>query len=44
MHIGEEAEPVEVPLPLHPDEQPSEPEPASPEPDAEPARAEPVPA
>lgn len=34
MNIGEESEPVEVPLPVHPDEQPAElpAEPAGPEP------------
>lgn len=39
MEIGEESEPVEVPLPLHPDQVPAEPEPlpALPEPEKVPA-------
>jgi hypothetical protein len=40
MQIGEESEPVEVPLPVHPDEMPAEPSPVT-----EPGPAEiPVPA
>jgi hypothetical protein len=31
VNIGEEADPVEVPLPVHPDDQPAEPRPAGPE-------------
>ena len=38
MNIGEESDPVEVPLPLHPDQVPAEPQPvAVPEPEQVPA-------
>lgn len=37
MNIGTEDEPIEVPVPLHPDEVPAEP--AEPQPDPEPVPA-----
>jgi hypothetical protein len=38
MQIGEESDPIEVPVPVHPDQVPAEPEPvAVPEPEQVPA-------
>jgi hypothetical protein len=37
MNIGEEEDPIEVPVPVHPDRVPAEPAPAAPAPEKVPA-------